>query len=539
LKKYLNYLSNIGTDPDLARIEQREVILCNKLTLLMIPISIIAMIVSFYIGIISAFTSFFVLLIFLGVAFWLNRYRINLLARLVLSIVPSIALIYPFIIGDIVQVNNYSSVSYILIGLTIIPIVLFNKKSERFLIAVNIVFHLAIITYFNYLTLGMGESIFLMLIPQVVLLVLMISAFQFLKRESYLVENDLKETNKALTNSNIEIESMKEEINAQNDYLNSKQLKIEEQAANLIKTNTELTNTKTELVKLIDKLQEAKEKLIQKEAEAKSILNALNDHYLVAQYDLSGQLVDINSKVTELFGSLKPDLNMVKAIANPDSSEVTGGEKITFKRLWPKIINGGALTLDIEIPIGNKSKFFSTTLAPLFDPKGDPYRILAIGQDITELIDNKDKVNKINDKLNEKIHEISDQNQLLNHQQLEIFNQSEALKLQSEEIKSINESLEERVRERTQVLEEKNKQLAEYAFINSHVLRAPVSTMLGLINLISYSSIPVEDQKIYDHLLETAKILDTIIYKINHAIENGSHFDRTYLEPERDFQPVK
>jgi light-regulated signal transduction histidine kinase (bacteriophytochrome) len=127
----------------------------------------------------------------------------------------------------------------------------------------------------------------------------------------------------------------------------------------------------------------------------------------------------------------------------------------------------------------------------------------------------------------------------LNHQQLEIFNQSEALKLQSEEIKSINESLEERVRERTQVLEEKNKQLAEYAFINSHVLRAPVSTMLGLINLISYSSIPVEDQKIYDHLLETAKILDTIIYKINHAIENGSHFDRTYLEPERDFQPVK
>jgi len=505
----------------------------------MIPISILAMIVSFYIGIISAFTSFFVLLIFLGVAFWLNRYRINLLARLVLSIVPSIALIYPFIIGDIVQVNNYSSVSYILIGLTIIPIVLFNKKSERFLIAVNIVFHLAIITYFNYLTLGMGESILLMLIPQVVLLVLMISAFQFLKRESYLVENDLKGTNKALTNSNIEIESMKEEINAQNDYLNSKQLKIEEQAANLVKTNTELTNTKTELVKLIDKLQEAKEKLIQKEAEAKSILNALNDHYLVAQYDLSGQLVDINSKVTELFGSLKPDLNMVKAIANPDSSEVTGDENITFKRLWPKIINGGALTLDIEIPIGNKSKFFSTTLAPLFDPKGDPYRILAIGQDITELIDNKEKVNKINDKLNEKIHEISDQNQLLNHQQLEIFNQSEALKLQSEEIKSINESLEERVRERTQVLEEKNKQLAEYAFINSHVLRAPVSTMLGLINLISYSSLPVEDQKIYDHLLETAKILDTIIYKINHAIENGSHFDRTYLEPERDFQPVK
>jgi light-regulated signal transduction histidine kinase (bacteriophytochrome) len=151
----------------------------------------------------------------------------------------------------------------------------------------------------------------------------------------------------------------------------------------------------------------------------------------------------------------------------------------------------------------------------------------------------QDKIDKINEELKEKLFEISQQNQLLNFQQREIFDKSEELKIQSEEIKAINESLEERVRERTRVLEEKNKQLAEYAFINSHVLRAPISTMMGLINLISYSSLPLEDQRIYEHLIETTKVLDSIVYRINDAIENGSQLDRTLIEPEREFLPMK
>ena len=88
-------------------------------------------------------------------------------------------------------------------------------------------------------------------------------------------------------------------------------------------------------------------------------------------------------------------------------------------------------------------------------------------------------------------------------------------------------------------MEEKNQQLAEYAFINSHMLRSPVSTMLGLVNLISYTDLPEKDKKVYDYLKKTAKILDNIVYKINKAIENDFHFDRAYLEPERNFKPLK
>lgn len=66
----------------------------------------------------------------------------------------------------------------------------------------------------------------------------------------------------------------------------------------------------------------------------------------------------------------------------------------------------------------------------------------------------------------------------------EIKNQMINLRLQSEEIARMNETLEQRVRDRTAELENQNKQLTEYAFINSHLLRSPVAKIIGLINVL-------------------------------------------------------
>lgn len=333
----------------------------------------------------------------------------------------------------------------------------------------------------------------------------------------------------------------KEEIVAQNEFLHTNQLKIDEQAAVLERSNHELLNTKMELLKMIDRLLDAKSRLQQKEAEAKSILNALNEHYLVAHYDLRGQLISVNHKMVDLFGNVK--LENVRGIRpmNGHHSKLDGKRfnNSYFRKVWEQIARGDSLAVEIEVPVGEKMKYFSTTLAPLFDSKDRPYAVMAIGQDITELMDKTDKIDRINEELKEKISETSQQNELLNFQQREIFLKNEKLSRQAEEIGAINESLEERVKERTYVLEKKNKQLAEYAFINSHVLRAPVSTMLGLVNLISYSSLSTEDRKVYEHLVATAKILDNIVYRINNAIDQGFHFDRNYLEPEREFQPMR
>ncbi len=531
---------NIGTKNDSSRIEQREVILSNKISLLLLPLTIIAISISYLNNVHSALFAFSSLFFVLICVFVLNKLNLNFIARLLLTIVPPVVLFYPFLMGQFNLDFKYHSLSYTFIGLAIIPLVLFIKKTDRIALFVSLLIHLSSLIYFDVLMGEVASDPIFYSVPQLVLWILIVAAFQFLKSEGHLVERSLKAANDALTHSNMEIQMQKEEIIAQNDFLHNNQLKIEEQASNLARSNNELTNTKVELLKMIDRLQDAKEKLLQKEAVTKSILNALNEHYFVAQYDMDGKLVRFNHKVAKLFSLIRPDMKEIRPINQKNGYDLSNSNsQDTFKKLWLEIVGGKALTLDIEIPFGEQAKYFSTTLAPLFDPKGNPYRVLAIGQDISELLDKQDKIDKINDELKEKIHEISEQNELLNFQQLEIFNQSEELRRQSEEIKAINESLEERVKERTQVLEEKNQQLAEYAFINSHVLRAPVSTMMGLINLISYTSLSVEDQKIYEHLLETANILDNIVYKINRAIDSGSHFDRNYIEPERDFHPME
>lgn len=92
------------------------------------------------------------------------------------------------------------------------------------------------------------------------------------------------------------------------------------------------------------------------------------------------------------------------------------------------------------------------------------------------------------------------------------------------QVERINYDLEERVKERTQQLEDQNQQLAEYAFINSHILRGPVCRILGLINLLSYQD--NKEQQLVDHLKLSGEELDEVVKRINLALTEGGHFNR-------------
>jgi ligand-binding sensor domain-containing protein len=103
----------------------------------------------------------------------------------------------------------------------------------------------------------------------------------------------------------------------------------------------------------------------------------------------------------------------------------------------------------------------------------------------------------------------------------EIQKKNEEILSQAEEIKSMNDNLEELVEERTSELERKNKALEEYAFITAHNLRAPVASILGLINLISKAESKEEEKQISAHLKESADKLDNIVHSMTEAIEKG------------------
>ena len=79
------------------------------------------------------------------------------------------------------------------------------------------------------------------------------------------------------------------------------------------------------------------------------------------------------------------------------------------------------------------------------------------------------------------------------------------------------------MKERTSELEKKNKAAEESAFIIAHELRAPVASVLGLINLISKCDLDQEAKTIVAHMEDSADKLNDVVRNITKAIEEGDH----------------
>lgn len=85
--------------------------------------------------------------------------------------------------------------------------------------------------------------------------------------------------------------------------------------------------------------------------------------------------------------------------------------------------------------------------------------------------------------------------------------------------KKMNDKLREMVRLRTSDLEQQNKQLAEYAFINAHHLRGPLTQIQGLLELLENVSSDEERMEYLSMLRTSTERLDKVIHEIRDAVE--------------------
>lgn len=95
--------------------------------------------------------------------------------------------------------------------------------------------------------------------------------------------------------------------------------------------------------------------------------------------------------------------------------------------------------------------------------------------------------------------------------------QNQELATRQEETRAINDNLESIVEERTHELENKNQALAEYAFINAHMLRGPLCRIIGLINLMEKEPNRYSSQQIVQ-LKITALEIDQRVKEISKVI---------------------
>ncbi len=113
--------------------------------------------------------------------------------------------------------------------------------------------------------------------------------------------------------------------------------------------------------------------------------------------------------------------------------------------------------------------------------------------------------------------QIAIRNEQLQRVAIKLIDQNEELKTQQEEIKAINENLESMILEHTKGIETKNKELAEYAFINAHMLRAPLSRILGLAALMESEPHHYNPTEVV-RIKALANEMDKVVRKINEVL---------------------
>lgn len=111
-------------------------------------------------------------------------------------------------------------------------------------------------------------------------------------------------------------------------------------------------------------------------------------------------------------------------------------------------------------------------------------------------------------------------NKQLNDKTEEVQSQAESLLKLNNELQDLNKNLETLVVERTAQVMKQNQRLAEYTFVNAHKLRAPIASILGLINLLQKANAE-EREQIYAYLKHCGEDLDSIIREIGRNLEGA------------------
>ncbi len=88
----------------------------------------------------------------------------------------------------------------------------------------------------------------------------------------------------------------------------------------------------------------------------------------------------------------------------------------------------------------------------------------------------------------------------------------------NEKIQAINRNLEQTVKQRTKTIQDQNVRLMDYAHMNSHRVRRPLSSILGLVNLLQDETDMTKRRELIDLIEAAARELDDIIFDINQKL---------------------
>jgi len=362
-----------------------------------------------------------------------------------------------------------------------------------------------------------------------IFIILMLSMiFQHAKET---IQQLLKDKNVEISEIYLELKKKQNEVIVQNKTLRKQKEEISEQKDLLETKNKELVKIHWELEKAIKQLERTQEALAEKEAESRGILQSIYHNHLLAEFDLEGNFIFVSDSFVNTTKVERKELISKNLRRIGDTVQMKGYESLDvfMDNQWPDIVGGQTIHVESIFHLPENKVWTKETFFCVNNIDGNPLKIMVIAQDISTIRRQQLEIEALNEALSSKIAKIAQQNNELQEQRAEIQHINEALQQQKEEVEKINQHLEERVEMRTQDLVERNIQLAEYAYINSHLLRGPLCSILGLVRLLEIESSDKADTQIIAHLKKSSTDLNTVVQKISNAIKEKGSFNRQSL----------
>lgn len=162
-------------------------------------------------------------------------------------------------------------------------------------------------------------------------------------------------------------------------------VKMNEKTAALLQQSREqadmLAQQEEEMRQTMEEMHATQEETAKRESEMKAIIDSIYDISLVAEFDLNGKIIEINSNFLDLLGCTREQMVGRYQGSFSDNME----DKHEKEMFWNELRNNNTQKkIQKILTLKGEEKWLSEIYAPIPDANGNPYKVINIAVDITE-----------------------------------------------------------------------------------------------------------------------------------------------------------